>query len=180
MKMQPQFLCDFGNGTYVKCKESDFCKHSDVKWKYNYNLSPGSTSIPNWYEEMGLVCKSSGQKGLIGSINYVGFAICSLIGPRLSDHIGRKKVIIPGLILCILVEAFIIFLCRNFGFLITLFFFYGCTGTCRISLMYLFMQEMTPKKRQPLVGTIVHVVNGITSSMSIIYQRYIYYDWVPY
>ena len=47
-------------------------------------------------------------------------------------------------------------------------------------MIYLLMQEMTIKSRQPLVGTIIHVVNGFTSGMSVIYTRYIYSYWVPW
>lgn len=129
---------------------------------------------------MDLMCKSKTQRGLIGSINYVGFALFSVFGPRLTDHVGRKRVIIPGLFLCIFAEAMLIFVCRSFPFMISMMFVYGCSGTFRISLMYLYMQELTPKSKQPLVGTIIHVVNGITATMSVIYTEYIYDYWVPY
>ena len=129
---------------------------------------------------MGLMCLDKSVKGLIGSIYYAGFALASLFGPRLSDHFGRKAIILPGIVLCLISEALIIFVCRSFNFLIVLMFFYGVSGTCRYSIMYLFMQELTPKKRQPLVGTIIHCVNGFTASMTIIYTKWIYSYWVPY
>ena len=96
---------------------------------------------------MNLMCMDHAVVGLIGSINYAGFALFSLFGPRLSDHFGRKKVIIPGLILCIMSEALIIFVSRNFYFTLVLIFLYGCSGTFRLSLIYLLMQELTIKKR---------------------------------
>lgn len=129
---------------------------------------------------MDLLCLDKALIGLIGSINYAGFAVMSLFGPRLSDLFGRKRVAMPGLVLCIISEALIIFISRNFYFTLTLIFFYGCSGAFRISLIYLYMMDMTPKKKQPLVGTAVHIVNGITSGMSVIYTRYIYYYWVPW
>ena len=129
---------------------------------------------------MNLMCMNKTLIGLIGSVMYAGFAIASLFGPRLSDLFGRKKVLIPGLFLCIVSEALIIFVSRNFYFTLTMMFFYGCSGTFRISLIYIFMQEMTVNSKQPLVGTIIHVVNGITSGMTVIYTRYIYSYWVPW
>ena len=118
--------------------------------------------------------------GLIGSANYAGFALFALFGPRLSDLFGRKKVVIPGLFLCILSEALIIFVSRNFYFTLGMIFIYGCSGAFRISLIYLYMQELTVKSRQPLVGSIIHMANGVSQGMSVIYTRYIYSYWVPW
>jgi MFS family permease len=72
-------------------------------------------------------------------MNYVGFALASVFGPRMTDHFGRRKVIIPGLFVCIFSEIMIIFVVRDFYFLLGMMFVYGLSGTCRISLMYLYM-----------------------------------------
>jgi MFS family permease len=129
---------------------------------------------------MDLICIPDTTVALLGSINYIGFALASMFGPRLSDLFGRKRVIIPGLIFCCVIEALMIFIARDFYSQMALFFFYGCSGTARISLIYLYLQELTPKKRSPIVGCMIHVVNGITSGMTVIYTRYIYSYWLPW
>jgi MFS family permease len=106
-------------------------------WKYDYK--EGSTSIHNWYEDMDLMCREKAELGLIGSMNYCGFALVSLFGPRLSDHYGRKKIIMPGILLLLISEALIIFVCRSFDFLLVLMFFFGVSSTGRLSILYLFL-----------------------------------------
>jgi MFS family permease len=180
MEITPNLLCDFSNtGEWTKCTVSQVCKNPQPIFKYDYG-GTGSLSIQNWVEDMGLLCLDPLVLGMFGSVMYGGFAIMSFFAPRYSDTYGRKKVVIPGLIACVIIEAIMIFISRNFYFTLTLMFLYGLTGAFRISLVYLFLLDLTPKKYTPLVGSSLHVTNGITSGMSVIYTRYIYYYWVPW
>ena len=54
-------------------------------------------SLNNWFEQIDLKCQSGAQIGLVGSMQFVGWALASAISPRLADIYGRKYVVVASL-----------------------------------------------------------------------------------
>ena len=100
MLLLPVFECEFASspGLWTKCKQVDFCPTEGVdqqtlatRYRINWQ-SP--YSLQNWVQRFGLECAEKYQFGLLGSAVFVGWAIGSLIIPRLADIYGRKYVLV--------------------------------------------------------------------------------------
>ena len=107
-------------------------------------------------------------------------ALGTIIGGPMGDRYGRKKVIIPGLLYMILMETIIIAFIRNFYALLPMTFLFGASGTFRVSLSYLYIMDLTPKRRQAMIGSICHGLVGIGATLTILYTEYIHSYWVPW
>lgn len=87
---------------------------------------------------------------------------------------------IPGLLYMVLIETIIIAFIRNFNVLLPMFFFFGASGPFRLSVCYVYILELTPKHRQPLVSAFTHSMFGIAAGSTIIYTEFIHSYWVPW
>jgi MFS family permease len=114
----------------------------------------------------------------MGSMQFVGWAISAGITPRLSDIHGRKPIFLisMGLQLIALIG---IYISRNVWLTIGLIFVFGTGGVGRSSISYLYMQELLPKEKQTLVGTILQLNNGVVAIYCVIYYWFISNWWIP-
>ena len=101
LELMPKFECDstkeFLNP--YPCKPEKFCGIEGIEHRVNYT---DITSLNNWMLQMDLVCSSGAQIGLIGSMQFVGWAIASCFLPRISDLYGRKNVFLFSMALQLL------------------------------------------------------------------------------
>lgn len=54
-------------------------------------------SLDNWFEQINLACATKAEIGLVGSLQFVGWALASAISPRLADIYGRKYIVVGSL-----------------------------------------------------------------------------------
>ena len=54
--------------------------------------------MDNWFEYLNLACATKAEIGLVGSLQFVGWALASAISPRIADLYGRKYVVVGSLI----------------------------------------------------------------------------------
>lgn len=59
-------------------------------------------SLDNWFEQIELACATKAEIGLVGSLQFVGWALASAILPRLADIYGRKYIVVGSLTLQLL------------------------------------------------------------------------------
>lgn len=114
-------------------------------------------SLKNWIEDLSLQCSRQGFTGpiaLLGSLQFVGWAISAVITPRLADIYGRKIIFLVSMGIQ-LFAIILILISRNWVFTAALMFIFGVGGVGRSSISYLYMQEFLPSNRQTLVGTIL-------------------------
>jgi len=114
----------------------------------------------------------------MGSMQFVGWAISAGITPRLSDIHGRKPIFLASMGLQ-LIALIGIYISRNVWLTISLIFVFGTGGVGRSSISYLYMQELLPKEKQTLVGTILQLNNGFVAIYCVIYYWFISNWWIP-
>ena len=83
---------------------------------------------------------SKSKFGLFGSLFFVGVVLGSIILPRLSDVIGRKTVLIFGILLHLIPCAIILF-SSNLNLALLLIFFVGFAMAGRVFVGYVFLTE---------------------------------------
>lgn len=108
-----------------------------------------SLSLHNWIEDLDLACSKQGPLGpiaLLGSLQFVGWALSAFITPRLADVYGRKIIFLVSMGIQ-LVSLIGIFISRNWVVTAILIFVFGTGGVGRSSISYLLMQEYLPSNR---------------------------------
>ena len=80
---------DSGTDEYnKKCVPSYFCDNTEtMQWQRN---DEDENSLDNWIKKYDMECDGSLTISLFGMMFFAGWAVSSLIFPRISDRIGRK------------------------------------------------------------------------------------------
>jgi hypothetical protein len=91
------------NANHVDKDDKTFnvCTLPEEQRHYKRDTS-NKLSLHNWIEDLDLACTNSGPLGpiaLLGSLQFVGWAISAFITPRLSDIYGRKKIFLASMLI---------------------------------------------------------------------------------
>lgn len=125
-------------------------------------------NLHNWVDRLGLACVPKSKVGMIGSAYFVGWVATLIFMPRLSDLYSRKWFYLIGMMVNLLIYTGL-FLCTNINVVIVLVFLDGCTSTPRVTIGYVYLIEMVPKKWQVPVGTAWHIGESLCVVVSTIY-----------
>jgi MFS family permease len=127
----------------------NFCHPKDSQPLYHKRDDSNSLSLHNWIEDLDLACSKQGPTGpiaLLGSLQFVGWAISAFITPRLSDIYGRKIIFLVSMLIQF-VALLGVFISRNWILTAAFIFIFGTGGVGRSSISYLLMQEYLPSNR---------------------------------
>ena len=110
----------------MPCIPSQFCDDPNIiSYRPDYNFEG---TYDNWVEKLDLTCRSDRQIGLIGSSTAVGQVISLTLAPRLTDLLGRQKIMIVGL--CLQAVSFaVIMLTREYWVAVEALFAQGIFNT---------------------------------------------------
>jgi hypothetical protein len=162
LTLQPKYECiKVGETDWTKAAEcvplvmdqpNGFCNpENKLIPRINYTAD---TSLDNWFTSMHLACTSKPSIGLIGSMQFVGWAFSSCFLPRFADIYGRKPIFLLSILLQIL-SMIATFLVSSVELTIAVMFFLGVSGVGRCSICFLYLMELLPASKQTLVGTIL-------------------------
>jgi MFS family permease len=103
----PQYTWKTSSGVSYYCSRSQICfqgkPKEDIEWEIDWN---NSQSIMNWVQELDLLCVPKFEIGLFGSLYFFGFALSGIF-LKISDHIGRRKVIQIGCLFCCFIITYL-------------------------------------------------------------------------
>ncbi|CAG9802681.1 unnamed protein product [Chironomus riparius] len=108
---------------------------------------------------------SNSHKGFLGSVTYIGVILSSHFWGFAADTKGRKKVLVPALILSF-ATATISSFATSFWFLALMRFLNGIFICASQSIIYAFMGEFHVPKRRAKIMMLASVVYGIASLMN--------------
>jgi len=135
------------------------------------------TSLDNWFVQLNLACESKARIGLIGSSIFFGWALSAIFLPRLADLYGRKLIVLISL--CIQLVSFIgFYFSRNINVTTAFAFVFGTAAVGRCSISFLYLIELMPQSRQVLIGTFLHVSNGLVGILGFLYFWQISRNWL--
>ena len=108
--------------------------------RYDYS---GQTSFHNYIERLDLACADASTVGLLGSMFFIGWALASLIIPRIADIYGRKNTFTASLI--VQAPAIItIMLSHNIQLTMIALFIMGACASGRVSVGFQYVFELVP------------------------------------
>ena len=137
--------------------------------EYDYS---GATSFHNYVERLNLACASSETIGMLGSAFFLGWTLFAVAIPRMADMHGRKVVFSTAL----LIQAPCIYgliLSQSVHMTTALLFVMGIVAAGRISVAFLYIQEMVPEKSRSIVGTLALAYDCMTMCWATLYFMFI-------
>jgi MFS family permease len=130
--------------------KQDICPDGQMlpksEWRVDY--TDGET-FENWITDLDLYCETDFAIGAFGSAFFVGFALSGIL-LKMSDYIGRKKVISIGLIMQIMC-------CYGIYFFHNKYLYYLLIVIAGISYgknicVYVIITEIVPRKHKMTIG----------------------------
>ena len=86
------------NQQYITCTKEEACSAGDYRFNTETGLENWITLIPE------MLCYSSTKLTLTGTMYFIGFLIGSILWLRITDIVGRKWLVVGGVILHILTQ----------------------------------------------------------------------------
>lgn len=109
----------------------------------------------------------------MGSVNFIGFTIGSLLFVRLADIYGRKPVVIIATLVTPLGIICLLLFGNSLIKIYIIFFIMGLSYSSRSSVSYLLGSEFITEKYQLHFGIMLFVTDGIITILTSIYFRYV-------
>jgi MFS family permease len=95
-------------------------------------------------QQLNLLCKSDLTVGWIGSTIFLGWAIASIVLPRISDIYGRKYLFLGLMVLNFVVGVVLLF-SRSIWLTMGMQFLVGWVAVGRWTIGYIMLQEFVPQ-----------------------------------
>ena len=137
LELMPKFQW-LEQGNFVSWDSKDICNGEIIKsqdqWRIDWS---DSESLHNWMTDMELYWTSNFEIGLIGSLFFLGFAICGVL-VKLLDNYGRKPILIAGAATNIVITIVLYFV-NNLYVRYVFLFVYGVTWA-KILTTYMYRQ----------------------------------------
>ena len=175
LELMPQFTCNYvGQTSTFTCKEADFCGNSSIE----YVITPSPTTLYNWVEKLGLICRPGWQVGFLGSSFFLGWCLTLLWLPSFGDKYGRRKIFWFGNIITFGIFT-VLMISKSFWLTVGMIFLNGAFESIRLSIGYTYCMELIGAPYRTLYGTIWNVNEGLVYLWATIYFWQIDKHWFP-
>lgn len=101
-----------------------------------------------------------------------------LIFPRLSEIIGRIRIMYCMAVCIVISQTGILFFSYDLEHLKFFYFIAGCVTTCQVCVGYNYMLDFVPKKKKFLFSTILLSAYVLPSIFYPLYFKYISRNWL--
>eukprot|EP00347_Sterkiella_histriomuscorum_P023726 403333595 len=164
LTLMPDYLCnDDGLSTPYHCQKAQTCTYpnQDMLSMSDIQNTPGftinwnnQTSLYNLVEELNLRCAENWEIGFLGSCYFMGAVFGNLFLSRLGDTIGRISMIRVGISLSMIIYVLFLFLSTSIVINYFLMFLFGSLTSLRVSVSYLYGQEIVKSKHSNMIGSL--------------------------
>ena len=153
----PDLLCSHDGFTWSSCEATAIW---GVEPPPMYKLDDSSSfTISNWITNRNLLCISSFNIGLFGSIYMSGYVFGALTILRLGDVYGRKPILILSSISNTIIY-FLLCFAGNTYLIYALLFVDGAMRMTKGSLAYILMLELIPESKRSKFNSIIMSLEG--------------------
>jgi MFS family permease len=118
-----------------------------------------------------MICASSNQIGMIGSLLFAGLLLGSILITRLADIYGRKWILV-GLVFVSTLAVLVINLTTSIYTLYTFIFIFGMTAASRFTICYVYALELVSSKYESFYGMFSMIFDSLPM---IFFGFYFYY-----
>ena len=175
-KVPEEYFCTYSDkpGQEFACKPKDFCDDPNVA-SYRPNLSL-EDSYDNWVSKLGLECAGPSKIGLIASSYFIGWILTLTFLPRISDLIGRQKIIIGGNLIQLAALTVILFT-TNYRIMIAAIMVLGMMATVRQQVTVVYLYENFRHHHYARVMGIDSCCQGAFGICGALYFMFISKSW---
>lgn len=185
LTLMPDYICLSSTGSPQSCTNQDTCQidqqnslfQSGQSYYVNWN---NQTSLHNLVEKFDMRCSQSWEIGFLGSAYFIGAVLGNLFLSRLGDLYGRIRMIRIGISSSLVLYTMFLFLPTPIIIKYLILLAFGTLTCFRVSIAYLYGQEITPQKYSNTVGSIYNVFDSMTMIIASVYYKYIskYYEGI--
>ena len=172
-ELQPTYKCLNEDAEWYECQSETFCQDPSIIFEIDHD---SDSSLYNWVQQFDLQCAPKKKFGLFGSIFFAGVVIGSLILPRLSDIVGRKKLAILGNLVH-LAAVFITLISHSLSLSLMMIFLMGIAMGGRVFVGYIFMSENMMTKDISKATSFMFGLDSLVICFAALYFRFISKDW---
>lgn len=133
-------------------------------------------SLINWVDKFDMTCAPKNKFGYFGSLYFAGLVLGSLILPRLSDKLGRKKLSALGGMLHVL-SSLVILSTSSIQLAFAMIFVSGFAFAGRVFVGYVWMTEHMRVQDVPKATAAMFAIDSLCIMNAAIYFQYISKDW---
>jgi MFS family permease len=134
--------------------------------------------LQNWIDDLNLRCVEKWRIGLFGSFYFTGNVIGSTLLSQFGDTIGRIPLIRVGQGISVACYFSIVFLTRNLQFIYVFCFIIGLFSCWRLSLGFIYGQEIIKETKQNLGGAMFNLFDASVVIFSSLFLLKISRNWV--
>ena len=169
-----QLWCTPSDGSPAHYCDADTACDSSKTSSFEY-LTDTDHTLVNWVVTFKLACVSDERISLEGTYFFAGFLVSAAIFPSLADLVGRKPIILSGLLLHIAINLALQWITSE-AFLIVYLVLLGIRLPMASHVSFLLLMEYLPPSRRACFGNFVSAFDG---GFSIFIALAFYYlrDW---
>ena len=121
-------------------------------------------------------CAPKTKFGMIGSLYFIGIVISSFILPPLSDLIGRKPIVLLGVLLQALASVALLF-STSLDFTYVLIFIMGIAMPARAFVGYVFAMEFFPVASTAIATSMIMCLDGMVLLWTSLFFMFVDNHW---
>lgn len=134
--------------------------------------------VYNWIGDMDLRCSANWQIGLFGSVFFIGHVLGSTFLAQYGDSIGRIILMRLSQGLTLLAYIIVVYFSRNLLIIYLMIFFMGSLSCWRLSLSFIYGQEIVSDTVQNVSGSLFMVADSTVMISSSFFIQYVSGQWV--
>lgn len=129
--------------------------------------------LKNWIDDLNLRCVDRWKIGLFGSSFFMGNVIGSSVLSSYGDTIGRIPLMRISQSVTMTAYVYIVYFTRDITIICSLLFLIGLLTAWRLSLGYIYGQEIITETNQNMAGAMFNLIDAFTLIISSIFLMYI-------
>ena len=155
MNLLPIYNCFEGESSEI-CTRHQTCEPG-VEFEIK---TEGAIYLHNWIEDLNLRCVENWKIGMFGSIFFMGHVMGSVFLAGYGDTYGRIYLMRVGQGVSLVAYIWIVYFSRNLLVIYTLLFVVGLLSCWRLSLSYIYGQEIVASNIQNLTGSFFNLYDA--------------------
>ena len=165
-----------GGGPSYDCGLDKACDSPDVD-HFEY-IHDTSRTLVNWVVTFELGCEKKSTLNSLGSSYFGGYLASSVIFMTLADYVGRRPIVIAGLILHMVINISVLFV-RNFAFLFVYIGLMGLRTPMASHINYMALMEQVEEGVRPYFSLTNNGFDGLGNTIVALVYCFLGY-WFPW
>ncbi len=175
LEKEPAMECLRSNGEYTVCTKEEAC-HLGRAFRVSH-----AHPLHNFITDFRMECSTPYHIGLIGSCFFLGYMAGSIVFAPLADLIGRKRVIILGVLVFAMTMVYMLFFAASPEALYLGMFLVGFRSSANTQIVYVMITEYTDPSSRVYYCIACNLLESLMNAVTALFYsagghyRYLYW-----